>query len=503
MANSDFPPLFVDSAEGEYLDSPLGTDSFNGGEKQNNSTLANKESRYLTREQRAERDLLERVPPHSAIAEKGIIGGVFLDPRTLNSVVDVVRPEDFYIPANRILFQAFVDLYKASKPIDANTLLIHLESISQLEAAGGSVYLSEVADSYTSEESAKYYAEIVRDKAMQRELIAASANIIGESYNPAVMVDELLNSSEQAIFSISERKSSKGFESIGKLTEQIFEIAMKRVDQNTTVTGIPTTYRLLDHITAGLQKQDLIILAARPGMGKTAFALNLAMRTAVHSNTCVAIFSLEMSAISLAERMNALWSKVELSNLKRGRLDDLDWEKLHKAASDLENAPIFIDDTAELNTLALRAKCRRLKSQHNLGLVIVDYLQLMRSARTDSRELEISDISRNLKALAKELDIPVLALSQLNRKVEERQDKRPVLSDLRESGAIEQDADIIMFIHREDAREKDKSKHTNIAEIIIGKHRNGSTGNIELAYLPQYTAFEDLDIQHSQQYSHE
>ncbi len=491
MPNSNFPPLFANSAEGESLDLPLGTNSFNNQDE----SLANKESQFLSREQRAERDLLERVPPHSIIAEKAIIGGVFLDSRILNSLIEIIVPNDFYVPANRILFQAFVDLYRASKPIDVNSLLIHLEAHGQLESSGGAVYLSEVAESYTSEESAKHYAEIVRDKSMQRDLIAASAKIIGESYSPAVIVDELLNSSEQAIFSISERKSNKGFESIGALTEKIFQIATERKDQDTSITGIPTTYRLLDHMTAGLQKQDLIILAARPGMGKTAFALNLAIRAAIHSNTSVAIFSLEMSALSLAERMIALWAKVELSNLKRGRLDDTDWVRLQEAATSLEDAPIHIDDTAELNTLALRAKCRRLKAQHGLGLVIVDYLQLMRSSRTDSRELEISDISRNLKALAKELDIPVLALSQLNRKVEERSDKRPMLSDLRESGAIEQDADIIMFIHREDARQPDRSLHTNTAELIIGKHRNGATGSLELAYLPQYTAFENMDTQ--------
>ncbi len=538
MSDSDFKPLFINTAEGESNDSPSGSSSFNApqsydefylpldddegsifmeepqapqvnpaqnqeatrfqqrGQGQNwqNKQFKNKEATpHSTREQRAERDLLERIPPHNLTAEKSLLGGVFLNYSLMHSLVDIVKPEDFYVPAHHILFKDYISLYRLSKPIDPNSLLIYLEDNQQLEQIGGSAYLSELVDLPIAEESAKHYAEIIRDRSMQRELITACADIIGSSYSPGVVVDELLADSEKSIFSISERKSAKGFESIGSLTDKIFDIAVKRADQKASVTGIPTDYTDLDRITAGLQPSDLIILAARPAMGKTAFALNLAMRTAVNYKTPVAIFSLEMSAISLAERMISLWAKVELTKLKRGFLDDGDWQRLHDAASQLEGAPIFIDDTGELNTLSLRAKCRRLKAEHGLKFVIVDYLQLMRSSRTDSRELEISDISRNLKALAKELDIPVLALSQLNRKVEERADKRPMLSDLRESGAIEQDADIIMFIHREDAYNKDGSRPmTNEAEIILGKHRNGSTGTVRLAFLAQYTAFENL-----------
>ncbi len=489
MSDSDFTPLFAQNAEGEssYDGLPVGNSKFKKGSKKNQATP------HSTKEQRAQRDLLERVPPHNLIAEKAIIGGVFLNYSLMHNLVDLIKPVDFYVPAHKILFQAFIDLYRLSKPIDVKSLLIHLGDNQQLEQVGGGAYLAEIAELYTSEESAKHYAEIVRDRSMQRDLIAACADIIGNSYNPAVAVDELLGDSEKSIFAISERKSSKSFETIGNLTDKIFEIATMRADQKSSVTGIPTDYTDLDRMTAGLQPSDLIILAARPAMGKTAFALNLAMRTSVHYKTPVAIFSLEMSAVSLAERMISLWAKVELTKLKRGFLDDDDWQKLHMAASQLEKAPIFIDDTGELNTLTLRAKCRRLKAEHGLKFVIVDYLQLMRSSRNESRELEISDISRNLKALAKELDIPVLALSQLNRKVEERADKRPMLSDLRESGAIEQDADIIMFIHRDDAYNKDGSRPmTNEAEIIIGKHRNGPTGVVKLAFLSQYTAFENL-----------
>ncbi len=484
MPNSDFEPLFVDSAEKEFNNSSFSTSAFNA----NNKAVP-------TREQRAEKDLLERVPPHNINAEKAIIGGIFLDAHAINSILDVVSPEDFYIPVHKVLFEALIHLYKSNKPLDANAVLIYLDSMGQLESVGGASYLGELAEAFVSEDSAKFYAEMVRDNAMQRALIRASAGIIAESYNPGVVVDELLGESEKAIFEISERKNTKTFETIGALTSKIFDIATKRTAQNSSITGVATHYSQLDSMTAGLQPSDLIILAARPAMGKTAFALNLAMRIGVYTNRPVAIFSLEMSAISLAERMLSLWAKVPLSNLKRGNLNDENWTRLQKAASELDKAPISIDDSAELNTLALRAKCRRLKTQYkDLGLVVVDYLQLMRSSRTESRELEISDISRNLKALAKELDVPVLALSQLNRKVEERADKRPMLSDLRESGAIEQDADIIMFIHRDDAYKKDKSlPDTNVAEIIIGKHRNGATGTVNLTFLAEYTCFENME----------
>ncbi len=484
MHNSDFEPLFVNSAEDETNNSSFSTNAFNS-----------KATNVPTREQRAEKDLLERVPPHNINAEKAIIGGIFLDPNAINSILDVVSPEDFYIPMHKALFQALIDLYKSNKPVDSHAVLIYLESIGQLENVGGAAYLGELSEALASEENAKYYASVVRDHAMQRALIRASAEIIAQSYKHGVVVDELLGESEKAIFEISERKNTKNFETIGDLTTKIFNIATKRTAQNSTITGVATHYTQLDAITAGLQPSDLIILAARPAMGKTAFALNLAMRVAVYSNKPVAIFSLEMSGISLAERMLSLWAKVALSNLKRGKLDDEDWNRLQKAAAELEHAPIAIDDSGELNTLALRAKCRRLKAQYkDLGLVVVDYLQLMRSSRTESRELEISDISRNLKALAKELEVPVLALSQLNRKVEERADKRPMLSDLRESGAIEQDADIIMFIHRDDYNKKDKSlPDTNVAEIIIGKHRNGATGTVSLTFLPEFTSFENME----------
>ena len=419
---------------------------------------------------------------------------MFLRPDLLQELVDQLRPVDFYVPAHRIIFGAFVALCEQNTPVDEVTVFDWLVSHSQLEAAGGAAYLGELSRAVVSGANAVHWAKIVRDKAMQRALIDTSAQIISNCYDASKDVPTLLDESERAIFSISERANSKTFASSSELVRSVFDELLARYNNKSVTTGVPTGYMMLDRMTAGLQPTDLIILAARPSMGKTAFALNVAMRAALSGGATVAIFSLEMSKESLMDRMLCAWGRVELSRVRRGFLEDDDWAKLSASADALSQAKIFIDDTAGLTPLALRARCRRLKAEHGLDLVMVDYLQLMHSSRNDSRELEISDISRNLKALAKELKVPVIALSQLNRKVEERTDKRPVLSDLRESGAIEQDADLIMFIHREDAyNKKDDHPKTGIAEIIIGKHRNGPTGTVKLAYRPEFTAFDDLE----------
>ena len=443
---------------------------------------------------RARDDLLRRVPPHNEEAEQAVLSGVFLRPDLLQELVDQLRPVDFYVPAHRIIFGAFVALCEQNTPVDEVTVFDWLVSHSQLEAAGGAAYLGELSRAVVSGANAVHWAKIVRDKAMQRALIDTSAQSISNCYDASKDVPTLLDESERAIFSISERANSKTFASSSELVRSVFDELLARYNNKSVITGVPTGYMMLDRMTAGLQPTDLIILAARPSMGKTAFALNVAMRAALSGGATVAIFSLEMSKESLMDRMLCAWGRVELSRVRRGFLEDDDWAKLSASADALSQAKIFIDDTAGLTPLALRARCRRLKAEHGLDLVMVDYLQLMHSSRNDSRELEISDISRNLKALAKELKVPVIALSQLNRKVEERTDKRPVLSDLRESGAIEQDADLIMFIHREDAyNKKDDHPKTGIAEIIIGKHRNGPTGTVKLAYRPEFTAFDDLE----------
>ena len=444
--------------------------------------------------ERARDDLLRRVPPHNEEAEQAVLSGVFLRPDLLQEIIDQLKDTDFYIPAHRVIFGAFMALFEQNTPVDEVTVFDWLVSHSQLEAAGGAAYLGDLSRAVVSGANAVHWAKIVRDKSMQRTLIETSAQIISNCYDATKDVPTLLDESERAIFSISERANSKTFSSSSELVRSVFDELLARYNNKSVTTGVPTGYMQLDKMTAGLQPTDLIILAARPSMGKTAFALNVAMRAALSGGATVAIFSLEMSKESLMDRMLCAWGRVELSRVLRGFLEDDVWAKLSASGEGLSRAKIFIDDTAGLTPLALRARCRRLKAEHGLDLVMVDYLQLMHSARNDSRELEISDISRNLKALAKELKVPVIALSQLNRKVEERTDKRPVLSDLRESGAIEQDADLIMFIHREDAYNKkgDRPK-TGIAEIIIGKHRNGPTGTVELAYRPEFTAFDDLE----------
>jgi len=356
------------------------------------------------------------------------------------------------------------------------------------------VYLASLTDSVAASSNAIFYARIVKEKSIRRKLIETASNIISQSFEPGQDVEDLLDKSEQQIFTITESKTKPVFRSSKELVGEVFELLEKRVDRRELVTGVPTGYYHLDEITAGFQPTDLIIIAGRPSMGKTAFALNVGMRSAVLHDVPIAIFSLEMSMEQLMMRMLCSWGKVDLKNLRTGFLNDEDWSRLYQAADALSRAPIYIDDTPALTTMEMRARCRRLKSEKDLGMVIVDYLQLMRaSRRIDSREQEISEISRALKALAKEMNVPVVALSQLNRKVEERTNKRPMLSDLRESGAIEQDADLILFLYRDEVyNKKEDNPKKGRAEIIIGKQRNGPIGVVELAYLNRYTAFENL-----------
>lgn len=438
-------------------------------------------------------DLIGRVPPHSAEAEQAVLGGVLRRGDAMHNIVDIIAEDDFYLPAHQIIFSAFLDLYNTKMPIDALTVAEHLIGRGQLEDAGGSIYLAELLEAVISAANAEHYAAIVRARSIQRSLINTCSDIIGKSYG-AADVEELLDESEQNILSLSERSGEKTFTDANVLVNKLLDDFAERMNQPDLITGVTTGYHHLDELTAGLQSSDLIILAARPSVGKTAFALNMALRAALHQNVPVAIFSLEMSKEQLMTRLISIHAKVELARLRRGQLNDEDWAALHTRLDTLRYAPIYIDDSSALSTLELRARVRRLHSQKDIKFVVIDYLQLMRSSRwQESREQEISDISRNLKALAKELNIPVLALAQLNRKVEERGDKRPVLSDLRESGAIEQDADVIMFLYRDAVYNKrDDNPRKNVAEVIIGKQRNGPTGVAELAYVSEYTAFEEL-----------
>ena len=425
-----------------------------------------------------------------------MLGGVFLlDNSLFHTLVDILTPDDFYLPGHRSVFAAFVELYRRNAPIDVISTHQYLKDRGELEGVGGAAYLAQLAETAVSGANAEYYATIVRDKSMQRSLIGACSEIISQSFDASRSVDDLLNESARAVMSISERTTGKMFRSTKDMVDEVFAKLTERVEKRDMVTGVTTGYTRLDQMTAGLQPSDLIIVAARPSMGKTAFSLNMAMRAAVQDNVPVAVFSLEMSSEQLVMRMLCSWGKVDLSHLRRGWLDDEEWARLYKAADVIGRAPIFIDDTPGITPLELQARCRRIKADKGLGLVMVDYLQLMRAGRRiDSREQEISEISRSLKALAKEHSIPVIALSQLNRKVEDRGDKRPLLSDLRESGAIEQDADVIMFIYRDEVYNKRPDNPLQgVAEIIIGKQRNGPVGTAQLSYIGAYTSFENLD----------
>ena len=443
--------------------------------------------------------LFRQVPPHSIEAEQALLGGVFLKPDAIYGLVSMLKEEDFYLPAHSSIYAAFVALFRKSVPIDLITVSEYLRAVSQLETVGGAAYLAELAQSAISAANTEYYAGIVRDKSLVRSLIGSCTKIIGSCFDPVKEVQELLDESEQAVFAVTERTTGKTFKNSSELTESVFSELEARINRKESISGVRTWYTKLDGMTAGFQPSDLIIIAARPSMGKTAFALNLAMRAAVRGNVPVAIFSLEMSSESLMMRMLCAWGKVDLFKLRKNFLDDADWQGLHDAAAALTEAPIYIDDTPAISPLDLRARTRRLKMEKGVGLVVVDYLQLMSSSkkRVESREREISEISSNLKAMAKELQIPVIALSQLNRKLEERtrKERRPLLSDLRESGAIEQDADLILFIYREAAYlQAAERPPVDKAEIIIGKHRNGPVGTVELTYIPAYTSFEDMAV---------
>ncbi len=444
--------------------------------------------------ERASSDLLRKVPPQNLEAEQAVIGGVFQSNTMFHELVDFVDADDFYSPAHRTIFQAFIELYNKQRPIDLVTIKDYLDSTGTLDTIGGPVYLFELADSVVSSANALHHAKIVRDKSILRKLIDASSNIITNCYE-ATDVDVLLGESEKEIFNIAQASSATNQLDSKRLLDRVFEDLQKKYEQKSAITGIPTQYHDFDNMTAGLQNSDLIIMAGRPSMGKTAFALNVALRAAARAEVPTVVFSLEMSMEQLMTRLLAVQGKVGLQNLRTGYIDDQDWQRLFEAGDVLSKAPLFIDDSPALSTLELQARCRRLKAEHGLGLIIIDYLQLMRaSGRTDSREQEISEISRTLKALAKELHVPVIALSQLNRKVEERTDKRPMMSDLRESGAIEQDADIIVFLYRDAAYNKaEDNPLKNHCEIIIAKQRNGPVGKCELFFQKEYTLFENMD----------
>jgi replicative DNA helicase len=435
-----------------------------------------------------------KLPPQHIEAEQSVLGGILIENEAINRVTEILDADDFYRDAHRKIFNALINLSERDEPADLITLTNELRKIDQLDSIGGASYLASLIDSVPTAANIEYYAKIVKEKAILRKLIQTSTEIITQSYEDRGDVEGFLDEAERAIFEISERRVRPSFYSIREIVKESFTTIERLFKKKELVTGVPSGFKELDRMTAGFQPSDLIIIAGRPSMGKTAFCLDVAEYAAIDNKIPVAIFSLEMSKEQLVIRMLCSQAHVEGTRLRTGYLNESDWPKLTIAAGNLSEAPIYIDDTAALSALELRAKARRLKADRGLGMVIVDYLQLMKGrARVESRQQEISEISRSLKALAKELNIPVIAVSQLSRKTEERTGNRPQLSDLRESGAIEQDADLILFIYRDEIYNRSEDNpNRGKAEVIIGKQRNGPIGKIDLAFLDKFTTFKDL-----------
>ncbi|HMK74814.1 MAG TPA: replicative DNA helicase [Thermodesulfobacteriota bacterium] len=435
-----------------------------------------------------------KLPPQHIEAEQSVLGGILIENEAINRVTEILDADDFYRDAHRKIFDALINLSERDEPSDLITLTNELRKIDQLDSVGGASYLATLIDSVPTAANIEYYAKIVKEKAILRKLIQTSTEIITQSYEDRGDVEGFLDEAERAIFEISEKRVRPSFYPIREIVKQSFTTIERLFKKKEAVTGVPSGFKELDRMTAGFQPSDLIIIAGRPSMGKTAFCLDVAEYAAIENKIPVAIFSLEMSKEQLVIRMLCSQANVEGTRLRTGYLNESDWPKLTIAAGNLSEAPIYIDDTAALSALELRAKARRLKSEYSLGMVIIDYLQLMKGrARVESRQQEISEISRSLKALAKELNIPVIAVSQLSRKTEERTGNRPQLSDLRESGAIEQDADLILFIYRDEVYNRSEDNpNRGKAEVIIGKQRNGPIGKIDLAFLDKFTTFKDL-----------
>ena len=437
-------------------------------------------------------DLRGKVPPQNIEAEVSVLGGMLIDNEAIHRAIELLRPEDFYRESHRKIYQAVINLYQANSPVDLLTITHQLKTTGDLDAVGGASYLASLVDQVPTAAHLAHYAKIIREKSVLRQLIDGATEIISKGYEDEGNIDEYLDQAESIIFEIASRKIQQSFWPLKDIVKSSFKMIEELYEKKQLVTGVPTGYQDLDRLTSGLQNTDMIVIAGRPSMGKTAFALCLVEHAACEFNIPCAVFSLEMGKEQLVQRLLCSRAEVDASKLRGGFLTESDWPKLTRAAGILSEAPIYIDDSAILNVLEMRAKARRLKKEKGLGLIVVDYLQLVRpSIRADSREREIAEISRSLKALAKELSVPVIALSQLNRSLESRQDKRPQLSDLRESGSLEQDADVVMFIYRDEVYNQE-SPDAGKAEIIIGKQRNGPIGRVTLAFRPQYTRFDNL-----------
>jgi replicative DNA helicase len=440
----------------------------------------------------------DRTPPHNIEAEQAVLGAIFLEPEAMSTAAEYLLPEDFYRASHQRIFEVMLTLSDKGEPIDLVTVTTALSNNKVLEEVGGVSYLTDVANSVPTAANIMYYTKIVSEKSTLRSLIRTATNIVTTGYEEEDDLEDVLNSAEKDILEVSQRKNSSAFKSIKDVLIDVYDNIEQLHNSEGGTTGIPTGYRDLDKITSGFQRNDLIIIAARPSMGKTAFALNIAQNVAVHTDENVAIFSLEMGADQLVSRMLCAEGNIDAQRLRTGNMEADDWNKLTMAMGSLSNAGIYIDDTPGIRVSEIRSKCRRLKQEHGLGMILIDYLQLIqgRANSKENRQQEVSEISRSLKGLARELNVPLIALSQLSRGVESRQDKRPMMSDLRESGSIEQDADIVGFLYRDDYYDQE-SENQNIIEIILAKQRNGPVGTVELAFVKEYNKFVDLDYRYS------
>jgi replicative DNA helicase len=441
-----------------------------------------------------EEQVEQRVPPQNIEAEQAVLGAILIEADALATVSELLHIDDFYRKTHQMIYEAILKTANSGEPVDLITVTAALQDAGQIDEVGGVAYLAHLANAVPTAANVEYYAKLVREKSVLRRLINTATKIAATGYEGGVDVEEILGEAEKRILEISQQGSlGKGFTPIKDVLLNTFERIEYLYNNKGQVTGIPSGYPDLDRMTNGFNRSDLIIIAARPAVGKTAFALNIAQNIAVRAGETVAIFSLEMGAEQLVQRMLCAEANIDAGKLRTGFLDEEDWPKLTMAVGTLSEAPIFIDDTPGITVQDIRSKCRRLKAEHGLGLILIDYLQLIQGrGKSDNRQQEVSEISRTLKLIARELNVPVIALSQLSRSVEQRQDKRPMMSDLRESGSIEQDADIVSFLYRDDYYNPE-SERKNIVEVIIAKQRSGPTGTVELVFLKNFNKFVSLE----------
>lgn len=433
--------------------------------------------------------------PQSIEAEQSVIGSMIIDKTAIAQAAEGLKEEDFYRDSHKVIFKAIIKMFQKDMAVDLVTLLEYLKSTSQLEKAGGATYVTEISGSVPTTANLSSYIKIVSEKSTLRRLIRASTEIIESSYNEQGNVEKVLDTAEKRIFDIAEKRSTSDYEALSDVLERSFQQIEKLFNNKGDITGVGSGFMDLDAKTSGFQKGDMVLIAARPSMGKTTFALNIAEHAALREGKSVVIFSLEMSKDQLAYKLLCSEANVDMLALRTGNLEDKDWDSIARASGPLSKAKIYIDDTAGVTVMEMRSKCRRIKIEHGIDLIMIDYLQLMSGSGSESRQQEVSEISRSIKALAKEMECPVIALSQLSRAPEQRADHRPMLSDLRESGSIEQDADVVMFLYRDEYYNKE-TEEKNVGECIIAKQRNGPVGTVKLAWLGQFSKFGNLDTVH-------